>query len=680
MKQVFFSVTSVLMFVLISSAVAFNPLTVRAQMEFAPAEAPISQGLNPVPTVNRKELISSIPAIQAPINKTKAFEELHKDKNLIVELDEFEVKVNSDFSYQVRDKKRIKILNDSIIDALGEMPLYYNSSRSKITSLKAHTIAPDGTIYPCSQIQDLNLYKQAIYSDMRVKVVTFSRVTVGSRLEYEVITDHSRGAIEDSFFMDFYLSFRSPVKEQNISFALPKSLNIAYREYNLKFKPNITEDANNIRYSWHLLDMYEEPLREKMLPPSDNLVSDCFQFSSIKSWDDVSAWYYNLVQKNLLITPEIISKAKDLTKDKLGIREKTKAILEYIQKDFRYVFMGFGDNRLEPHKTTEVFNNKYGDCKDLSLLCMAFLKSASIDSSIALFNTESSISDPSKDLPFPTLFDHVLLLVRDPEKGDFFIDPLLNGYDIEEYPLYYQHAYTFVIGENKGEFKRFPIFSRERIYDESDFTVTIEPDGSATSENRAIWGLDFSIKMRNKLKSMNDDEKKHLYEYLDNAVGDGGKVLEREINGLDKGYGPLTSYAKVYNKDEYPVIDNMIIINLVSYQRPDDFTSKERQYPIFNPYNSLEKKTIAYKIPKGFDITYMPKNIYLDNGYFSLRREFKRKKDTITVTATEEYRRKELPVEKYTSLREFCDRLPRKTTQRIVLTRKKSLFKRLFSR
>jgi len=80
MKQVFFSVTSVLMFVLISSAVAFNPLTVRAQMEFAPAEAPISQGLNPVPTVNRKELISSIPAIQAPINKQRHLKSFIKIK------------------------------------------------------------------------------------------------------------------------------------------------------------------------------------------------------------------------------------------------------------------------------------------------------------------------------------------------------------------------------------------------------------------------------------------------------------------------------------------------------------------------------------------------------------------------------------------------------------------------
>jgi len=680
MKQVFFSVVSVLLFILISSAIAFNPLTVRAQMKLAPPEVPANQGLNPVPTVNGKELISSIPAVQAPINTTKAFEELHKDKKAIFELDEFEIKVNKNFSYQIHEKMRVKILNNSIIDTLGELPISYNSSRSSITSLKAHTIAPDGTIYPCSQIQDLNLYKQAIYSDMKIKIITFSQVTVGSILEYEVITDYSRGAIADTFFMDFYLSFRSPVKEQNISFTLPKSLNIAYREYNLKFKPEITEDTHNIRYSWHLTDMYEEPLREGLLPPSDDLVTDCFQFSSIKSWDNVSVWYYNLVQKNLLITPEIASKAKALTKDKPTIREKTSAILEYIQRDFRYVSMSFGDNGLEPHKTTEVFNNKYGDCKDLSLLCMALLKSVSIDSSIALFNTEFSITDPSKDLPFPTLFDHVLVLVRDPEEGDFFIDPLLDGYDIEEYPLYYQHAYTFVIKAKRGEFKRLPIFSQERIYNESNFTVTIEPDGSATSENHSVWDLNLSIKLRKKYKSMNDDDKRYMFEYLDNAVADGGKVLEREISNLDAKYGPLTSYAKIYNKDEYPITDNMIIIDLTAYQRSNSFTKKERQYPIFYPYNSLEKKTITYKIPKGFEITHMPEDIYLDNGYFSVRKEFTRKKDTITVTKTEKYRRKELPVERYESLRKFCDILPKKTTQRIVLTRKKSLLKRLFSR
>ena len=680
MKQVFFSAASVLLLILISSAIAFNPLTVRAQMELAPPDASATQILNPAPIDARKELINTIPVAQTPPDSIKTFEELHKDKNIIFEIEEFSVKVNKDFSYQARTKKRVRILNDSVISALGELTIPYDSSKSRITSLKAHTIAPDGTVYPCSQIQDLSRYNKAMYSDTKIMVATFSHVTVGSRLEYEAVIDYSRGPIKDTYFEDYYFNFTAPIKELNVSFTIPKALAVAYKEYNLSFKPEITQDKDNVIYSWHMVDMYEEPLREDMLPVSDDRVTDCFQFSSIKSWDDVSVWYYSLIQKNLIITPEIASLAEALTKDKFTTREKTRAILEHIQKDFRYVAMNFGDNGLEPHPTTEVFYNKYGDCKDLSLLCVGLLRSAGIDSSVALFNTEDSITDPSKDLPFPTTFDHVLLLVRDPKEGDFFVDPLLDGYDIGQYPLYYQNAFTFVIGKDKGEFKRFPIFSKERSYEDDVFTVDIKPDGSAITENRSVWSLDFSIRIRRRYKSMSDEEKDRLFEYMDDVVAAGGQLLERRVDGLDATYGPLISHAKVFNKDKYPITDNMIIIDLAAYERPDDFTSKERQNPIFYPYNSIEKKTVTYKLPKGFKISHMPQDIDLDNGYFSVKRSFEAKKNTVIVTEIEEYKRMELPVESYESLREFCDSLPKKTRQRIVLTRKKPFWSRILGR
>lgn len=680
MKQVFFSAASVLLLILIASAIAFNPFTASAQIEHVmPPGISITQPINPAITTQER-LEAALEDKGEAINPDKSFEELHKDKAIIFELDETAIKVNRDFSYQSRTKKRIKILNESVIEAVGELSIPYNSSRAAITSLRAHTIAPDGKIYPAASIQDLSRYELAMYSDMRVKVVTFSNVTVGSRLEYEVVVDLKRGPVKDTYFEDFYFRFSSPTKEENVSFTFPKELGIAYKEFNLSFKPRITEDNENITYSWHFEDMYEEPLREGMLPyASDELIRDTIEFSSIKSWDDVSSWYYKLVEKNLIISPEIASVADALTKGLSTTRERTKAILEYIQKDFRYVSMSFGDNGLEPHKTTEAFYNKYGDCKDLSLLCMGLLKAAEIDSSIVLFNTEGSITDPSKDLAFPTLFDHVILLVKDPKDGDFFIDPLLEGYDINEFPVSFQRAYAFVIGKDKGEFKRFGEFPKERCYKDRTLIIDIEPDGSSTYQSHSQWDLDFSISMRDKYKSMTDEEKEHMYKYLETTIADGGNVIDMRIDGLDKAYGPLNSYSKVFNKDEYPIIDDMIIIDLSSYGRDDEFTKETRQYPIFNAVNSLERATITYNIPKGFKVTYIPEDLSLDNGIFSFKRTFRKKKGSIMVEEIEQTRRIELPKERYQELREFNDTIAKKTTQRIVLTRKKSFWKALLS-
>ena len=78
-------------------------------------------------------------------------------------------------------------------------------------------------------------------------------------------------------------------------------------------------------------------------------------------------------------------------------------------------------------------------------------------------------------------------------------------------------------------------------------------------------------------------------------------------------------------------------------------------------------------------MTYIPEDLSLDNGIFSFKRTFRKKKGSIMVEEIEQTRRIELPKERYQELREFNDTIAKKTTQRIVLTRKKSFWKALLS-
>jgi len=104
MKQVFLSVASVLLLILISSAIAFNPFTVRAQMEHViPPDISVSLPISPA-TTTREELDAVLKNKEQALKPDKSFEELHKDKSIMFELDETAVKVNRDFSYQSRTK------------------------------------------------------------------------------------------------------------------------------------------------------------------------------------------------------------------------------------------------------------------------------------------------------------------------------------------------------------------------------------------------------------------------------------------------------------------------------------------------------------------------------------------------------------------------------------------------
>ena len=598
----------------------------------------------------------------------QSFEEKHKDKSLIFILYDVAVELKENWSYTIKVHKKIKILKEDAKD-MGEIPLAYTKGKEKVVNIKAFTITPDGKRHRYSKIQDFKTYEgYAMYSDSMLKIITLPEVNIGSILEHEATVVSKSLPIKNAFWRAFNFTSSSPIKELNYTVTLPKKFDIQYMEFNLEYKPKITENRSTITYAWHIEDMDDYRETEDYLPPPDlDSVRNCVEFSSIKSWSDISDWYWALIKKNLKITPKIEEATKKVLNGHVSTKDKVRAILEYIQENFRYVSMSFGDHTLEPHPTNQVFRNKYGDCKDLSLLCMAMLKLAGVKSYIALFNDEFSITDPQYDPPIPSLFNHVLLLVEDPEEGDFYIDPLLDGYDISQYPLYYQNAYTFIITEDGGRFGRFPIFDEKRDYSEIKGIIAIWRDGSALIATTSNWELDFSIKWRKTINEMDDEKKKRFFQMLDAQSARGGEMLVHTFEGLGKKYGPIRSYAKMNIPDLYPITDDMMIINIAGYERGDSFLEEERKNPIFYPGNYLKEDKVKYRIPDGFRISHIPEDLDLDIGFFSFKREYKRKGNEITVAETTRYKRKELPKEDYNKVKAFYDNLPAETNQRIVL-------------
>ncbi|TAN60579.1 DUF3857 domain-containing protein [bacterium] len=610
--------------------------------------------------------------------RKQSFEEKHQDKDFIFLEQGETVKVNEDWSYRREQYRKIKILKEGA-RSMGEIPIPYDKERDRIMELSAHTITSDGRRHRYTKINDISPYAPyPIYSNAMVRMVTLPEVNVGSIIEYKVIIESKGSQIKNAFWKELYFIPKAPVKLYRATFIFSKKLGIQYKEFNLTHKPKITHGRADITYAWEMRDAYDDSKAEDYVPPPRiEDVIEGVEFSSIKSWKDISNWYYALVQKNLRITPDIESAAGKAIAGKVALKDKTRAILEYIQDNFRYVSMSLGQYSLEPHPTDEVFKNKYGDCKDLALLCVAMFKVAGIESNVALFQDEFSITDPKHDLPMPTLFDHVIVLVKDEKGGSFFVDPQLKGFDIGEYPLYYQNAYTFVITQEGGRFERLPMFSQQRTYARKDINTVINSDGSALSEITSLWTLDDSIETREEMKGLDNTQKEDLYQRLNAMLADGGEVLERRWENFDSRYGRLKSYIKVRRRDAYLVSDGMIVLDIAGYQRAIEFTKDKRDNSIFYPGNICDETITTYQTPKGFRALSIPKDFEKDIGFFSVKREYRRDKDKVIIREISRHKRIEVPKEEYPKIKEFFDKLPRDTQQRIVLRKVKSWRQRL---
>jgi hypothetical protein len=184
--------------------------------------------------------------------------------------------------------------------------------------------------------------------------------------------------------------------------------------------------------------------------------------------------------------------------------------------------------------------------------------------------------------------------------------------------------------------------------------------------------LDTSIETREKLKGIDNTQKEDLYQRLNAMLADGGEVMERRWDNFDNRYGRLKSYIKVRQRDAYLVSDGLIILGVSGYAREIEFTKEKRENPIFYPGNTCDETIITYQIPKGFHVLSIPENIEKDIGFFSVKREYRREKDKIIIREVAKQKRIEIPEKDYAGVKEFFDKLPSQTQQRIVLKRTKS--------
>jgi len=605
--------------------------------------------------------------------KEISFEEKHKDWPAVTLLHETRITVHMDWSYEVYIHRKILVQTKDGFP-LGEIPIDYNSDTEEVRVLRAVTTTPDGKEHPYAKEQDLSVYEDRMYSDAKQKTLSLAEVTVGAVIDLEYVVTVKRLPMPKTFWNISYTKSLLPIREQKLTYRFPTSLGIKYKTFITSWKPEIREKDGTTVYHWERKNYSPNTDEEEVFPPlpTEENIGDGIEFSSLQGWQEVAVWYYGLIQKNMRVTSAIRKAAEKAAKGKTALREKVRAILEYMQENFRYVSMSFGDHSVEPHATDEVFRNKYGDCKDQSLLMKAMLEAVGVRAELCFFTTEAEGTDPKVDLPALGFYDHVLLRVADPVGGDFYADPLLQGYDIGEYPLKYQGAYTFVIRPKGGEFERFPVFDEARMSESTVGTIEIHPDGSSTDTFMNVWKLHESIDLRRKLKAATAEEKKKFFEKLEADLAEDGKVLEQKIEGLDSKYGRLKSRSVCVYPNTYPVNDGLMVVDLARPESPDGWNAKERKSPLFSPTNGLNQETVTFKLPNGFEVMHLPKGFILDNGFFSFRRNIERNGNSVKITDVRRIRRMELPASAFPKIKEFYAKLSSRTEQRIILRKKEA--------
>jgi hypothetical protein len=143
--------------------------------------------------------------------------------------------------------------------------------------------------------------------------------------------------------------------------------------------PAIRQGSYGTTYSWTFTNL-PAASHEALAPPGP---APRVLISTFPDWPDFAQWYARIAKLTDEVTPEIASKAAELTRDAKTSRAKLLAVYNYVAA-LRYVAVPLGVNSFRPHSAANVLRNQFGDCKDKANLFDALLHALNIQANLVL--------------------------------------------------------------------------------------------------------------------------------------------------------------------------------------------------------------------------------------------------------------------------------------------------------
>jgi transglutaminase-like putative cysteine protease len=257
-----------------------------------------------------------------------------------------------------------------------------------------------------------------IYDGQRTALLFVKDVRPGDVLEYTWSLRGANPILGGRYTDEYDLSTAVPTKRLRHRLLWPIAQPLHWRGEN----PVITVVGNQQVLVWERSNVPAIEIEDTL--PSWFEPWSSVQVTEFASWREVAAWALALFQLDERSQHEVQTLAAELTSANATPDARVTAAIRFVQDDIRYLGIEMGRNSHEPHQPWETLEQRWGDCKDKTLLLVALLREMGIEAYPALVNTRLQRRLEEK-LPSPFLFDHVIAQVIDNGKT-YWVDGTIS--------------------------------------------------------------------------------------------------------------------------------------------------------------------------------------------------------------------------------------------------------------
>ncbi|WP_343566362.1 DUF3857 domain-containing protein [Sphingobacterium sp.] len=345
---------------------------------------------------------------------------------------------------QTKYYKDIKVLFDQTgIENLGQVQVTFDPHFQKL-QLHELKVIRNG--------KDINLLPQAKFKLLAAETELSRSIYNGSQMAHYVLEDLRKddkivfaysiiGAnpvFEQKFFDSYYLQGYEPTGLVHLNYIVPHGRKLQFKSFNGAPEVQQQSTGNTTNYFWELTA--DKTIQYEDYSPSWYSPLKYIQCSEFNTWQEVDQWNRKINPiPQIATTSTLQTFVNQLWKESKGQPYTyLKKACDFVQNEIRYMGIEMGEYSHRANVPEKVFSQRYGDCKDKSMLLATMLKNKNIDVGLVLANTYKN-RGLQEELPSPYAFNHMVIEVNIGGRSQY-IDPTITnqGGDIKNryFPAY----------------------------------------------------------------------------------------------------------------------------------------------------------------------------------------------------------------------------------------------------
>ena len=567
----------------------------------------------------------------------------------------------------------------------------YNSKRSisystffNLDKIEASSFSKQDGKYVENKVVDFNEknnLNDSFYDDSKEVGFIYPKLAKGSKTNIKLTYNIKNPRFLSAFYFgDFY-----PIINNKVTIIADKNIEFTFKPFQLNNGAKITfkkkKKGENYVYTWSTkkTEKFEiesnAPNYKTILPHVIPIITSYQQDGKTKKLLDgvegLYSWYYSLVENiNKEETdPALTTLVEELTREKESDIEKVKAIYYWTQQNIKYIAFEYALGGFIPREANEVFQKKYGDCKDNSSILFKMLEIAGLQGNLTWIGTRK-IPYTYEEVPTPAVDNHMILSYEN-KNNTYYLDATGRYIQIEYPSSFIQGKEALISNGNNFKVKKIPVVPAHlnKVVDTTyiqisnrDIIGTSNSTFSGYIKNNLFYNLENTRKEADVKELYNKRFFKGSNKFLIKSYKEENKF------SYDKDFSVSYNFSI---QDYVQNIGSEIFINphfnkIVSSVK----TKEDRKYDIEFEYKRQFSHTNIIEIPDGYEVSYIPTSVSFTNDLISVNLSYSTDKNKIVCKQNVVFNFIKLNKEQQQKVNIFVEKTEKASKEIIILKKK----------